>query len=708
MQRFFRSRRARPAAAAPAAPAAAPAQEEAPPPPPPPAVQQGLPAPPQQQGLPRLFMGAPPPPPSAMSMALGAPPPPPSMATLAKQKASTGGFWTQRGLPGFKLTVPADRIKNAPYKPAAKAPAATSAFPAGSKSVDSEVTLAALQQDSDDAALVLRLLTRLRVLCRGSEEARAATLHAGGATALCDVLTRHSADEAISTAGCAVLRFLAGDGHTTVGLMLATRGAALGGALGGGGGDSRGDALMGPPSGFTPAAVDAAVVGVVAAMLRHPQSIPLAEQGVRCLYCLCAGRGADGARVRRLATERGALTAIAAAVSRHTPGSHLLRDACRLLQAICVGDGAEADARRTTAVAVGIFTNLAAMLRAVRARPALPAHAYACVSSACVSSACARTAECVGCGRHGCRRLARRSRVHPRAPSRVCVYHHAPRRTRTASPLAHTRASCARLVRSSRAARAAWLASPRAPHRATARRRRCVRAPHTLAQVPRLVEAVEEGAKGVVSLCSGGGDFDARRQSAVDASILRALAEAMAGCRASSVVQEWGCKAIGLVVAGADRRRATAAEHGAIGALVSAVQAHPGSAYVLEHGLYSLRQLCRGYDQGVAARAEVALHLGAMAIMSQAMTGQHRTNATIGEACCELISALGACGSVCGLRAASEGAIELIVQSIKEHPSLLTAGRAALAAVVSEHAQLIERARASGAEEEWLPRPGPG
>ena len=57
-----------------------------------------------------MFMGAPPPPPGAYILRDAQP-----RRTLPRRSSASadaeGGYWTQRGLPGFELRVPADRIK---------------------------------------------------------------------------------------------------------------------------------------------------------------------------------------------------------------------------------------------------------------------------------------------------------------------------------------------------------------------------------------------------------------------------------------------------------------------------------------------------------------------------------------------------------------------------------------------------------------------
>ena len=84
------------------APAAAAVQPPPPPPPGDPRMTQSTPAP-RPVGL---LMGAPPPPPSAFAKAIA------QQNQKAQALADKGaGYWTQRGLPGFKLTVPQDRFK---------------------------------------------------------------------------------------------------------------------------------------------------------------------------------------------------------------------------------------------------------------------------------------------------------------------------------------------------------------------------------------------------------------------------------------------------------------------------------------------------------------------------------------------------------------------------------------------------------------------
>ena len=83
--------------------------------PPKPLAQQEVPdvepPAPVKQPTAMLFMGAPPPPPSSLTAPIRPKPVPPGSSEEPQ------GFWTQRGLPGFSLNIPKQKIVKDTYVP---------------------------------------------------------------------------------------------------------------------------------------------------------------------------------------------------------------------------------------------------------------------------------------------------------------------------------------------------------------------------------------------------------------------------------------------------------------------------------------------------------------------------------------------------------------------------------------------------------------
>ena len=109
-------------------------------------------------------------------------------------------------------------------------------------------------------------------------------------------------------------------------------------------------------------------------------------------------------------------------------------------------------------------------------------------------------------------------------------------------------------------------------------------------------------------------------------------------------------------------------------------------------------------DAGAGIRGDVTLHLGAVPLVVRAMQQEHRGNASIGEAGCELLGTLcvGADAADRRRAAAEDGAIEAVVQVMREHAALEGTGRATLLHLISGHEESLQRAVACGAKPGWL------
>ena len=93
-----------------------------------------------------------------------------------------------------------------------------------------------------------------------------------------------------------------------------------------------------------------------------------------------------------------------------------------------------------------------------------------------------------------------------------------------------------------------------------------------------------------------------------------------------------------------------------------------------------------------------------MALISQAMSADHKGNASICQACCTSIEVLcaGPSADERQRRAGDEGAIAALVGAMRTHPTLLPHARAALGNLLRGQPELRQRAVDAGAQVEWL------
>uniref|UniRef100_A0A7S2JJQ4 RING-type E3 ubiquitin transferase n=1 Tax=Haptolina brevifila TaxID=156173 RepID=A0A7S2JJQ4_9EUKA len=361
----------------------------------------GMPPQPQAQTPPlptapsgSLYGGSRPPPPSSLSM--GARPPPPtalSMKTLERRSApqtgmDQGGFWTNRGLPGFKIVVPEHKIKHPIRVPeTVTEPTSATASEASAVGADggagdpstwgTNATLDELRRAGSDRKLTASCLTQLRALCR-TEANRTDAIRLGAFDAVIESLRRHRGGdetEKLTEAGCAALRSLSSK----------------------------------PTAGSNP---EGAVVAVVQSMIAYPSAMGVAEHGCTCLWSACFGGTGEAVRRKDLAIEHGAAGAVVVAMRlRGSSGSHLLREASRALQHLCTGSDTRGEERRQKAVASGALQTLASMVTDAARRVEVVEEACLALCAVCAgenderlhAALAAEVVPALGKGMAGCR-----------------------------------------------------------------------------------------------------------------------------------------------------------------------------------------------------------------------------------------------------------------------------------------------------------------
>ena len=621
-----------------AAPALAPAAVETQP-----RATAMLPAPMPQAGGARLFMGAPPPPPGAVPKEAPGRRPRSQSVSAAKE-----GFWTQRGLPGFTLTVPEHVIKNprpegssssteaaAPAGAVAASPAQKSPLPnpplpqtppqalnplppGDPKTWGIEATVQCLQRpvppsqaisgasssaaEPTETQLTLGSLARMRTLCRKDAD-RQAAIQIGGIDAVVGSMRRDLADEKVAEAGCAALRVLC--------------------TVGRGGGDGEGNR-------------DGAIRGVIEAMHAHPTVHGIAEHGCCCLWTVCHGNGAEAARRKELVISSGGAAAITAAMRLpNSSGSHLLREASRALHHVCAGVDEGADSRRRAATASGALDTLASTLSAV------PRFVEA-VEEVCL----ALVTVCSGLMVEERQQAAIDAQLVP--------------------AVARGMAGC------------------------------------------RPSAAVQEwGCKYIDLLCSGdGAKADGRRAAVAQAGGVAATLGALTAHLTSAYVQvrdarprpRPGTAALASPTASPTARLPAGDSCATPRAAVQSARPHLLPSRSQEHGLRCLRQLCRGSDAGCGLRSDVALEMGAMPLLLAALS-EHHANPTISIACFGVLEAF-CTGTDAGsrrARVAEEGGIEAVVTAMRSSSAVERVGRGVLDALTHGEPILLKRAQDAGA-----------
>jgi len=114
-----------------------------------------------------------------------------------------------------------------------------------------------------------------------------------------------------------------------------------------------------------------------------------------------------------------------------------------------------------------------------------------------------------------------------------------------------------------------------------------------------------------------------RRQSAAEAGALPAIVAGMSAHPTKPVVQEKGCLAIANICSGTDEaglaRKAAAFDAGAIPAIVAAFTSHPDVVAVLSGGSAAIGNICYAADASGLQRKHVAHEAGAIAPIAVAM-----------------------------------------------------------------------------------------
>ena len=122
------------------------------------------------------------------------------------------------------------------------------------------------------------------------------------------------------------------------------------------------------------------------------------------------------------------------------------------------------------------------------------------------------------------------------------------------------------------------------------------------------------------------------RQSAAEAGALEAVVAAMLAYPQVVSVQEQGCMALRNISVGGDAaalaRKQSAAEAGALEAAAAALHAHPQAVRVQEHGCAALYYVCFGSDAAAAARRQRAVEAGGRGAATSAMQA-HPGNAEV-------------------------------------------------------------------------------
>ena len=128
-----------------------------------------------------------------------------------------------------------------------------------------------------------------------------------------------------------------------------------------------------------------------------------------------------------------------------------------------------------------------------------------------------------------------------------------------------------------------------------------------------------------------------RRQSAADAGALPALVKAMTQHRGSSEVTGVCCLAIGNIVAGMDEpgvaRKQVAANAGALAAIVNGMQTHVDTPAVVEYGCFAIGNICFAADEDGLRRKQQAADACAISAIVSGMRS-HSADAAVQEYGC--------------------------------------------------------------------------
>ena len=166
-----------------------------------------------------------------------------------------------------------------------------------------------------------------------------------------------------------------------------------------------------------------------------------------------------------------------------------------------------------------------------------------------------------------------------------------------------------------------------------------------------------------------------QRQSAAEAGAIKAVVAALRSHLQVASVQKWGCGALLNMCTGNDaealaRKKLAAAEH-AIEAVLAALGSHLQVAHVQDWGCRALCSICHGTDADVIERKQSALEKGAVKAIVTALCSHRRVTDVQFWGCRAL-------GSICRgtdagaperkQSAPEEGAIQAVVAALRTHP----------------------------------------
>ena len=239
-----------------------------------------------------------------------------------------------------------------------------------------------------------------------------------------------------------------------------------------------------------------------------------------------------------------------------------------------------------------------------------------------------------------------------------------------------------------------------------------VRALEQFGEIVRIVDAVCDRWRG---LSYGPG----RRQSAADAGALPALVRVMKLHGDVADVQQWGCLSIGNIVAGMDEegvaRKQLAAEAGALEAVTNAVQTHVDEVPVVEYGCFALGNICFAADAAGLGRKQRAADACAVSAILHGMR-KHAAEAAVQEyGCFALGNIVRAVGGKDGgtdedgksrkEAAVDAGALPTIVNAMRfyaKEEGVQTWGSRALSNITYGNDAWRTLARQAGARPQWM------
>lgn len=211
----------------------------------------------------------------------------------------------------------------------------------------------------------------------------------------------------------------------------------------------------------------------------------------------------------------------------------------------------------------------------------------------------------------------------------------------------------------------------------------------------------------------------ARRQSAAEAGALNAIVIAMRIHIDAPSIQELCCLAIGNIVAGVDEsgvaRKQLAADAGCLEALANAIQAHVDASSVQEYGAFALGNICYAADQDGLKRKQRAADACAVSALIRGMRA-HSGEAAVAEYGCFALGNI--CRAVGGkdggtdesgrerkAAAVDAGALGVIVNAMRFHSKesgVQEWGARALSNITFGNNEWREKARQAGARPQWL------